>query len=29
MQKLGLTLHRNPLPEPPYFQVVGVRLSRA
>ena len=24
MEKIGLTLHRNPSPEPPYFQVVGV-----
>jgi RimJ/RimL family protein N-acetyltransferase len=24
MEKLGMTLHRNPQPEPAYFQVVGV-----
>lgn len=24
MQKLGMTVRRNPLPEPPWFQVVGV-----
>lgn len=24
MRKLGMALHRNPRPQPPYFQVVGV-----
>jgi RimJ/RimL family protein N-acetyltransferase len=24
MEKLGMTIERNPLPEPPWFQVVGV-----
>lgn len=25
MEKIGMTLYQNPLPEPAYFQVVGVR----
>jgi ribosomal-protein-alanine N-acetyltransferase len=27
MQKLGMTIERNPLPDPPWFQVVGVLES--
>jgi len=27
MRKLGMTLTRNPLPDPPWMQVVGVRYS--